>query len=243
MKGNIIHQHGLKVATRKKSYYHYNPRYIFYEKDKMINLENDLIYNFYCSKCNKNSLNHDNHDNFNYDYMVNPSDSSFIKLQDNFNLGFILLGNEIERENFIYNYFDKEIEKLKNSNSKLKNEKSFLNEKKDQMLKNQNLLEKENSRLSNEIKTLNNNSDKNEKIFQNKINRLNDKIVKKNEELKDFGLKFKSDNNENAFYDIIVNITSIKNLNNEGWIVKYPKKEKSREYYNKAKDDPTIIVV
>ena len=66
--------------------------------------------------------------------------------------------------------------------------------------------------------------------------------MKKNKEIKDFGLKFKSDNNENAFYDIIVNITSIKNLNNEGWIVKYPKKEKSREYYNKAKNDPTIIV-
>ncbi len=63
-----------------------------------------------------------------------------------------------------------------------------------------------------------------------------------NEKQKDFGLKFKSDNNENAFYDIIINITSIKNLNNEGWIVKYPKKEKGRNYYNKIKDDPTIIV-
>ena len=103
-------------------------------------------------------------------------------------------------------------------------------------------MEKENSRLSNEIKTLNNNNDKKEKKFQDQINKLNNKIEKKNEEIKDFGLKFKSDNNENAFYDIIVNITSIKNLNNEGWIVKYPKKEKSREYYNKAKDDSTFIV-
>ena len=31
-------------------------------------------------------------------------------------------------------------------------------------------------------------------------------------------------------------------MNNEGWIVKYPKKEKGRDYYNKVKDDPTIIV-
>ena len=55
-------------------------------------------------------------------------------------------------------------------------------------------------------------------------------------------MEFKSDNNENAFYDIIINTTSIKKLNNEGWIVKYPKKEKGRNYYNKIKDDPTIIV-
>ena len=66
--------------------------------------------------------------------------------------------------------------------------------------------------------------------------------MKKNKEIKDFELKFKTDNNENAFYDIIIDITSIKNLNNEGWIVKYPKKEKGRDYYNKVKDEPTIIV-
>ena len=202
----------------------------------MINLEKDIIYDFYCSKCKKYSLNYDNHDNFNYYYMVNPlNSSSYIKFQNNFNIGYVLLGNEIERENYIYIRFNEEIEKLKNYNSKLIHENSLLKQ-------NHNLLEKENSRLSNEIKTLNNNNDKNEEIFQNKINILNDKIEKKNEEIKDFGLKFKSDNNDNAFYDIIVNITSIKNLNNEGWIVKYPKKEKSREYYNRAKDDPTIIV-
>ena len=78
--------------------------------------------------------------------------------------------------------------------------------------------------------------------YKAEINKLNNKIEKQNKEIKDFGLKFKTDNNQNAFYDIIIDITSIKNLNNEGWIVKYPKKEKSREYYNKAKDDPTIIV-
>ena len=109
-------------------------------------------------------------------------------------------------------------------------------------IKNSKFFEKKNSRLSKEIKTLNNNNDKNEKKFQVQINKLNDKIEKKNEEIKDFGLKFKSDNNENIFYDIIIDITSIKNLNNEGWIVKYPKKEKGRDYYKKAKDEQTIIV-
>ena len=103
------------------------------------------------------------------------------------------MGNEIEREKYICNYFNKKIERLKNSIRSLLNEKNFLNEKKEQILKTQNLLEKENSRLSKEIKTLNNNNDKNAKIFQVQINNLNNKIEKKNEEIKDFGLKFKSE--------------------------------------------------
>ena len=76
--------------------------------------------------------------------MVNPSNSNFIKFQDYFNIGYILLGNEIEREKFIYNYFNKEIERLKHYNRSLWNEKYFLNEKKEQILKTQNFLEKEN---------------------------------------------------------------------------------------------------
>ena len=206
----------------------------------MINLEKDIIYEFFCSKCKKYSLNYNNHYNFNYDYMVNPSNSSFIKFQDNFNLGFILLGNEIERENFIYNYFKQKKEKLKNYNSRLEYEKSFFNEKKEQILKNQILLKKENLRLYNEIKTLNSNNDNNKKKFPAKINILNDKIEKKNEEIKDFVLKFKFDYNENSFYDIIIDISN-KDLNNLGLIVKFPKKEKSIEYYNKKYCDSIIF--
>ena len=181
MKGYIIHQHGLKVGTKNQNSYYSN--YIFYEKETVINLEKDIIYDFYCSKCKKYSLNYDNHDNFNYYYMVNPlNSSSYIKFQNNFNIGYVLLGNEIERENYIYIHFNEEIEKLKNYNSKLIHENSLLKQK-------HNLLEKENSRLSNEIKTLNNNNDKNEKIFQNKINILNDKIEKKKRSNKRFRIK------------------------------------------------------
>ncbi len=177
MKGCVIHQHGLNVGTRKINSYYSN--YIFYEKETVINFEKDKIYGFYCPECKKYSLNYNNHDNFNYDYMVNPSNSSFIKFQDNFNLGYILLGNEIERENFIYNYFNQKIEKLKNYISRLEYEKSFFNEKKEQILKNQILLKKENLRLFNEIKTLNSKNDNNKKKFPAKINILNDKIEKK----------------------------------------------------------------
>ena len=60
-------------------------------------------------------------------YGFNPSNSNFIKFQDNFNIGYILLGNEIERDN---NFFNKEIERIKNYNRSLLNEKYFLNEKK-----------------------------------------------------------------------------------------------------------------
>ena len=65
--------------------------------------------------------------------MVNPSNSNFIKFQDNFKIGYILLGNELERENYIYNYFKKKIEKLKNDNISLLNEKKNLIEKNEQI--------------------------------------------------------------------------------------------------------------
>ena len=97
------------------------------------------------------------------------------------------MGNEIEREKYICNYFNKKIERVKHYNRSLFSEQFFLNEKKEQILKTQNLLEKENSRLS--IKTLNNNNNKNEKKFQFQINNINNKIEKKNERNKRFRIK------------------------------------------------------
>ncbi len=55
------------------------------------------------------------------------------------------------------------------------------------------------------------------------------------------GLKFSNDDKD-GFYDIIVDITSIKNLNKTGWLVKYPNKEKGREFYENKKNIPTIVV-
>ena len=34
----------------------------------------------------------------------------------------------------------------------------------------------------------------------------------------------------------------IKNLNKTGWIVKYPNKEKGREYYENKKNEPIIVI-
>ena len=85
MKGLIIHQHGLKIETTRKSFYgifinnSYQNYKSFYEKDETINLDENLIYNFYCSKCQRKSLNYDDPYNRNYCYMVKPSNSNFIK--------------------------------------------------------------------------------------------------------------------------------------------------------------------
>ena len=164
MKGYVIHQHGLSV-TAHHIFNQFSTKITTFRIYTRIDLEVNFIYQFFCTVCGRYSLNYDNHDNFNYAYMINPPtpNSDFIKFHDNFNIGYILLGNENERENYIYNYFHKEIEKLKNSNKNLTSEKSALNENKKQILKSKNLLEKEKTRLSKEIETLNNNNDKNEK--------------------------------------------------------------------------------
>jgi len=158
MKGYIIHEHGLSIRHQNSARFNQLSQFKPYDKDQLINLQENDIYEFYCTICKRYSLNYDNHDNFNYYYMVNPpeSNSNCVKFQDNFNIGYILLGNEIERENYIYNYFIEGVERLKNFNINLTNEKSALNEKIEQILKNQNLLEKEKSRLSIEIERLKN---------------------------------------------------------------------------------------
>ncbi len=126
--------------------------------------------------------------------MINPSNSNFIKFQDILISDIFFWEMKLKEKNIFTIIFNKEIERLKHYNRSLFSEQFFLNEKKEQILKTQNLLEKENSKLSEEIKTLNNNNnDKNEKKFQVQINNLNNKIEKKNEEIKDFGLKFKSE--------------------------------------------------
>lgn len=54
-----------------------------------------------------------------------------------------------------------------------------------------------------------------------------------------FGLKFESDS-KTGEYDIVLDITSIRDLINKGWIVKYNREEGKQKYLNK-KDEPTIV--
>ena len=74
-----------------------------------------------------------------------------------------------------------------------------------------------------------------EKCLKNKDQEL--KNLHQNE---NFGLKFQSDC-KSGDYDIILDITSFRDLVNKGWEIKYNKKEGKAQYLKK-KDEPTIIV-
>ena len=73
--------------------------------------------------------------------------------------------------------------------------------------------------------------------FKNKYEKLEqeNKILQKSEELNNF----KSSKLEN-FYDIIIDINSIKSINNEGWKVKF--NEKGLEKYKKHKEEELTII-
>jgi hypothetical protein len=129
----------------------------------------------------------------------------------------VLLGDEFERvEYHISNTNKIEIDFKK----KLEEKDKYIKE-----------LEREIKKLKNNILNEQNNQ-KNYKMYEESIKKINEN---------NNGLKFSNDDKD-GFYDIIVDITSIKNLNTTGWLVKYPNKDKGRDYYKKKKDEPTIVV-
>jgi hypothetical protein len=166
------------------------------------------------------------------------------------------LNNEIQN-------FKKENENLKNENENLKKEnenlklnienfKNLNEENKNLKIENDNLLKEygkflnENDNLKLDIYYLKKNHNlRNEKVFNEKIaydknNKKNinkNLIEKENEKKNNLGLNFLNDN-YNGSYDIIIDIKSIANLNNEGWEINYS----NREFYNSKKDCPTITI-
>ena len=82
------------------------------------------------------------------------------------------------------------------------------------------------------------------------INEINEKNVEKIKELEEMVKEYKklqeenkfSNNNEKPedFYDIIININSIRNVKNEGWDVKFI--EKGKDKYNKHKEQELITI-
>ena len=129
----------------------------------------------------------------------------------------VLLGDEFERVEY----------HISNTNKIEVDFKKKLEEK-DKYIKE---LEREIKKLKNNILNEQNNQ-KNYKMYEESIKKINEN---------NNGLKFSNDDKD-GFYDIIVDITSIKNLNTTGWLVKYPNKDKGRDYYKKKKDEPTIVV-
>ena len=156
------------------------------------------------------------------------------------------LNNEIQN-------FKKENENLKNENENLKKENEELKLNIENLNSNyENILKKyekylnENDNLKLDIYYLKKNKNlRNEKEFNKNIeyDKNNNKninknlIEKENENKINLGLNFFNDN-YNGAYDIIIDIKSIANLNNEGWEINYS----NREFYNSKKDCPTITI-
>jgi hypothetical protein len=90
--------------------------------------------------------------------------------------------------------------------------------------------------------------EKDQKLKHIKSEELEIQLKKKDEELskiknqipENISLKFESDS-KTGEYDIILDITSFRDLIKEGWVVKYNKEEGKKKYLQK-KDEPTIVV-
>ena len=76
---------------------------------------------------------------------------------------------------------------------------------------------------------------------KSKNKRLDDDKKEKIKEINEnFGIKYNTTNGEGD-YDIVLCVDSIKNLNKNGWIIKYNKKE-GKSLYEKSKQMKTIVV-
>lgn len=76
---------------------------------------------------------------------------------------------------------------------------------------------------------------------KSKNKRLDDDKKEKIKEINEnFGIKYNTTNGEGD-YDIVLCVDSIKNLNKNGWIIKYNKKE-GKALYEKSKQMKTIVV-
>lgn len=112
----IIHEHDLKIGIFENKYdvrYSWKSNFQIYKKGDKLNLNKNYYYTFYCKNCNKNNLENDNFNDYYIYSFKKHNESSFIQFKDYFNFGFILLGNEDERNRYIYDYFNDEIRKLK----------------------------------------------------------------------------------------------------------------------------------
>ena len=211
--GIAIHKHDLTLIECKYSNdFHKNERQL--KKNDICYLKKNMKYIIICSN---------NCENFNENNFYGFKDVKFIKkysdgskyhqLIQNNELKKIILGDESEIEEYFIS-----------SNDKIVNDYEKKLEEKDKYIKE---LEKKIKQLENNFQTT------------QKTNKIYEENIKKMKENK--GLKFSKDDRD-GFYDIIVDITSIKNLNTTGWLVKYPNKEKGRDYYENKKNVPTIVV-
>lgn len=141
---------------------------------------------------------------------------------------------------------ENENKELKNSlNNEKKNYRNITKNLKDEQDKNKELNDKldnisieNNKNIKMVLEQLQSEKLENEKLLKNKDEEINN--IKKENMSQKIGLHFESDH-KSGDYDIILNITSFKDLIKDGWLIKYNKKDGKQIYLDK-KDKKTIIV-
>ena len=142
--------------------------------------------------------------------------------------------NELSTEN---NELKQNCENFKNQFEKCENEKNkMLNILENEQKKNDELNQKiiKLQQDLNNFKSINTELNYNYKKNENELKREKEKN-------QNIGLKFEFDKKIGC-YDIIIDIQTIKELPKKGWVIKYPNKNKGKEYYKKKINVPTIVV-
>ena len=140
-----------------------------------------------------------------------------------------------------YNLKDIDLSSFNNSNIVLEYKKNLLSIKNKEINKLNKLLIDKNKKIDELIKN------NHKEILKKEMNDIDLNINKCILLEKDIKLNMNDniqflnneDNNNNSFYDIIININSFKNFNKEGCIIEYG--PRGREYYNYNKNIPTLV--
>ena len=152
--------------------------------------------------------------------------------------------NVKEMNNMFYNCYnlkDIDLSSFNNSNIVLEYKKNLLSIKNKEINKLNKLLIDKNKKIDELIKN------NHKEILKKEMNDIDLNINKCILLEKDIKLNMNDniqflnneDNNNNSFYDIIININSFKNFNKEGCIIEYG--PRGREYYNYNKNIPTLV--
>ena len=126
-----------------------------------------------------------------------------------------------------------QINKIKINNNqkfnKLINEANVL---KNDFQNKENLIKTEKAKLSQKVEKTH--------LENLKLQEENTKLKERNMKFENFGIMYNTENGEGD-YDIVLCVDSIKNLTNDGWIIKYNKKE-GKALYEESKQRKTIVV-
>ena len=230
-----VHKHKIWLSYCREVNRNLNLKYFVsgwydIEKGKSYKLkENDYI-NLHCSECNyiycsdKNIKIYTTNNVHDFYFTNFGSDNIYtqfgqkILLDNNYYLGeYYRTKNEYNRNLYIGNekeiidYVFSEMIKSKSLYDEEKSKNKSLNNDKAQKIKEINNLNSRIEKLSQKV----------EETHMEKL-KLQEENIKLKEKIMKFGIKYNTENGEGD-YDIILCVDSIKNLTNNGWIIKYNK--------------------